>query len=85
MPDISFFEFWEYIPHNYVLWIWLKLGFLGFAAMLFMFGRAVQLGARSIALVRTNDHVAFVAVGLTYVVMFLVFAYVDIAWDPAAR
>ncbi len=82
MPDISFFEFWEYIPHNNVLWIWLKLGFLGFAATLFMFGRAVQLGARSIALVRTNDHVAFVAVGLTYVVMFLVFAYVDIAWDP---
>ena len=82
MPDISFFEFWEYIPHNNVLWIWIKLGFLGFAATLFMFGRAVQLGARSIALVRTNDHVAFVAVGLTYVVMFLVFAYVDIAWDP---
>ena len=82
MPDISFFEFWEYIPHNNVLWIWLKLGFLGFAATLFMFGRAVQLGARSIALVRTNDHAVFVAVGLSYVVMFLVFAYVDIAWDP---
>ncbi len=82
MPDISFFEFWEYIPHNNVLWIWMKLGFLGFAATLFMFGRAVQLGARSIALVRTNDHAAFVAVGLSYVVMFLVFAYVDIAWDP---
>jgi O-antigen ligase len=82
MPDISFFEFWEYIPHNNVLWLWVKMGFLGFAATLFMFGRAVQLGARSIALVGTNDHAAFVAVGLTYVVMFLVFAYVDIAWDP---
>lgn len=82
MPDISFFEFWEYIPHNNVLWIWLKMGFLGFCSMLFMFGRAVQLGARSIALVRSVDHVAIVLVGLTYVVMFLVFAYVDIAWDP---
>ena len=29
-PDISFFEFWEYLPHNAVLWIWLKMGFLGF-------------------------------------------------------
>jgi O-antigen ligase len=82
LPDISFFEFWEYIPHNNVLWIWVKLGFFGFVAMLFMFGRAVQLGARSVALVRTNDHAAFVVVGLSYVVMFLVFAYVDIAWDP---
>jgi O-antigen ligase len=81
MPDISFFEFWQYIPHNNVLWIWIKMGFLGFASMLFLFGRAVQLGARSIALVRSSDHVAFVLVGLTYVIMFLVFAYVDIAWD----
>jgi O-antigen ligase len=81
MPDISFFEFWQYIPHNNVLWIWVKMGFLGFASMLFMFGRAVQLGARSIAVIRSNDHVAFVLVGLTYVVMFIVFAYVDIAWD----
>ena len=48
MPDISFFEFWEYIPHNNVLWIWIKIGFFGFVAMLFMFGRGVQLGARSV-------------------------------------
>ena len=81
MPDISFFEFWEYIPHNNVLWVWIKMGFLGFASLLFLFGRAVQLGARSITLIRSNDHVAFAVVGLAYVVMFLVFAYVDIAWD----
>jgi O-antigen ligase len=81
MPDISFFEFWEYIPHNNVLWIWIKLGFFGFVAMLFMFGRGVQLGARSVTLIRSADHVAFAVVGLAYVVMFLVFAYVDIAWD----
>jgi O-antigen ligase len=82
LPNLSFFEFWQYIPHNNVLWIWIKLGFLGFVAMLFMFARGVQLGARSVALVRSNDHAAFVVVGLTYVVMFITFAYVDIAWDP---
>jgi O-antigen ligase len=81
MPDISFFEFWEYIPHNNVLWIWIKMGFLGFASLLYLFGRGVQLGARSIALVRSNTHTAFVLVGVAYVVMFIVFAYVDIAWD----
>jgi O-Antigen ligase len=81
LPDISFFEFWEYIPHNSVLWIWLKTGFLGFAAMLFLFGRAVQLGARSVLAVRSPEHAAIVISGLTYAIMFLVFAYVDIAWD----
>ena len=81
MPDISFFEFWEYIPHNNVLWIWIKMGFLGFVSMLYLFGRAVQLGARSITLIRSVDHVAFALVGLCYVVMFLVFSYVDIAYD----
>jgi hypothetical protein len=34
-----------------------------------------------VALVRSSDHAAFVVFGLSYVVMFLVFAYVDIAWD----
>jgi len=81
MPNISFFEFWQYIPHNNILWIWIKMGFFGFVAMLYMFGRAVQLGARSVALVRSVDHVAFAVVGICYVVMFLTFAYVDIAWD----
>jgi hypothetical protein len=81
LPDISFFEFWEYIPHNSVLWIWLKTGFLGFVAMLFLFGRAVQLGARSVLAVRSAEQAAIVIAGLTYVFMFLVFAYVDIAWD----
>ena len=81
LPDLSFFEFWEYIPHNSVLWIWIKLGFLGFASMLFLFARAVQLGARSAIAVRKADHVAMVVGGVGYVVMFIVFAYVDIAWD----
>jgi O-antigen ligase len=81
LPDISFFEFWEYIPHNSVLWIWLKTGFVGFVAMLFLFGRAVQLGARSVLAVRSAEQAAIVITGLTYVIMFLVFAYVDIAWD----
>ena len=50
--------------------------------MLFLFGRAIQLGARSALLVRTAEHAAIVvAAASTYVVMFLVFAYVDIAWD----
>jgi O-antigen ligase len=81
MPDISFFEFWKYIPHNNVLWLWVKLGFFGFAAVMYMFGRTIQLGARSLTLIRSSDHVAFAVVGVSYVAMFLVFSYVDIAYN----
>jgi hypothetical protein len=80
MPDISGFLFWEYIPHNSVLWIWIKLGFLGFVSCLFLFARAVQRGGRSVLVVRGGEQAAVVLTGLTFVVMFLVFAYVDIAW-----
>ena len=59
----------------------MKLGFFGFAALLYLFARAVQFGARSAMQVRSGDHVAVTVAGLSYVVMFLVFAYVDIAWD----
>lgn len=40
LPDLtSIFPLWAYIPHNTVLWIWMRLGILGFAAFWFMVGR----------------------------------------------
>jgi len=81
MPDISFFEFWQYLSHNSVLWIWIKTGYLGFVTMLYLFARLTQLGARSARRVRSNDDAALVTAALAYIVMFVVFAYVDIAWD----
>jgi hypothetical protein len=81
MPDISFFEFWQYLPHNSVLWIWIKTGFFGFVSMLVLVGRTIQLGARSARRVRSADDAALVTAGLAYMVMFMVFAYVDIAFE----
>ena len=64
MPDISFFEFWQYLPHNSVLWVWIKTGFFGFVSMLFVVGRTIQLGARSARRVRSADDAVLVTVGL---------------------
>ncbi|MET0147158.1 MAG: O-antigen ligase family protein [Ilumatobacteraceae bacterium] len=80
LPDLSFFEFYEYIPHNSVLWIWVKMGVFGFVTMLYLMARAVQLGIRSALNIRSEEQAVTVLVGLTYVIMFIVFAYVDIAW-----
>ena len=81
MPDISFFEYWQYLPHNSVLWVWIKTGFLGFVSMLFLFARGIQRGAQTAMRTVKRDDLAMVVACTAYLVMFLVFAYVDIGWS----
>jgi O-antigen ligase len=82
LPDISkFFPFFEYIPHNSVLWIWIKAGVGGFVAMFFLFGAATRAGVRSTISLARGRSCALAFAGVAYVVMYFVFAYVDIAWD----
>ena len=42
LPDISnLFYWWDMIPHNTLLWVWMRLGSVGFAAFWFFIGRAI--------------------------------------------
>jgi hypothetical protein len=87
MPDISFFEWWQYLTHNSVLWIWMKMGVFGFIALALMLSMALMTGVRVLTLLRRREGelpgylqpMAFAA--LLYVVMHFLFAYVDISWD----
>ncbi len=81
LPNISFFPFYEFVPHNSILWIWIKAGIGGFIAMLYLFGSAIRLGTRSMLRLTSGRDRVLAFAGLSYVVMYLVFAYVDIAWD----
>jgi O-antigen ligase len=81
LPYLPGFEFRYFIPHNSILWIWLKLGVAGFVTMLFMFGRAIQYGARNVVRLASGDQAALMMGSVAYVAMFSIFAYVDIAWD----
>jgi O-antigen ligase len=81
LPDISFFPFYEFMPHNSVLWMWIKTGIGGFIAMLFVFGSAVRIGIRTILRLERGRDVMLAFAALSYVVMYLVYAYVDVAWD----
>jgi hypothetical protein len=81
LPDISVFPFYEYIPHNSVLWIWIKTGVGGFVAMLFLFGSAIRQGIRSLLQLRCGTDAALMFASTGYLVMYLVFAYVDVGWD----
>jgi O-antigen ligase len=40
LPNIPF-QHYEYVPHNEVLWIWVKAGTLGFILVMFYFARLV--------------------------------------------
>jgi O-antigen ligase len=81
LPDISGFPFFEYVPHNSILWIWIKAGGAGFVAMLFLFGSAIRQGVHTVVRVRSGTDLVLTFIAAAYLVMYLVFAYVDIAWD----
>ena len=81
MPYLPGFEFQFHIPHNTLLWIWLKLGAAGFVTVIYMIARAVQHGARSVVRLARGDEAALMMGAVAYVVMYTVFAYVDIGWD----
>ena len=79
LPAINF-VFSPYIPHNSVLWIWLKMGFLGFVTMFFVIAVAIRAGVRAALTLPTGDALAVTIGALAFIVMFFVFAYVDIVW-----
>jgi O-antigen ligase len=87
MPDISFFEWWQYITHNSVLWIWMKTGVFGFFAMAFLVGLVIVRGVRLTRAVPESgipewrDMSAIALTAVLYVVMHFTYAYVDMAWD----
>jgi len=78
VPDISFFEFWNYESHHNILWVWMKTGAFGFICFFtLMFGgvaRSVWL-AKSL---RDRELKVFAIVSMSTIVMALVYCYVDL-------
>ena len=81
MPDISFFEWWEYITHNSVIWIWMKTGIGGFFTLIFLVGMSLMTGVRSLLRMPGGELSAAALTMLLYLVMHFVYAYVDMSWD----
>ncbi len=81
VPDISFFEFWNYEAHHNILWIWMKTGVIGFTSFFFLILAAI---ARSIWLAKTQAYPelrTFAIVAMSAIVMGVVFCYVDIGFS----
>jgi O-antigen ligase len=78
LNDLSFWQLWRYVPHNTVLWVWMKAGLFAFAALLALFAvaltRAMQLtnGMRA-------DSLKPLAFGFgAAVLMFVLYSWVDL-------
>jgi O-antigen ligase len=81
MADISFFQWWEYFPHNSIIWIWLKTGVLGFLSMLFLVGSAIATGGQLLRQLPRGELSAAALTAVLYLIMHFTFAYADISWD----
>lgn len=78
LPDLSWWPFWHFEPHNNVLWVWLKTGALGYVFFWTMIGGAVSRAA--FAAKRLVDPTLRCAAlfCLVAVVGTVVFAWVDL-------
>ena len=81
LPAITNFLLADYMPHNSLMWIWLKSGVFGFVAMLYLFGATMRQGARAILATANTPTGAMTITSVGFVLVFLIFSYVDISWD----
>ncbi len=84
LPDISFFEWWQYITHNSIMWIWMQTGATGFLSMLMLIGMSIVVGVRALLRMPEGDMSAFAMVAVLYIMMHFMYAYVDMSWDNAS-
>jgi O-antigen ligase len=81
LPDISVFEMNAYLPHNSVLWIWVKTGFGGFVAMFYLFAKSIMAGADRVRRTAEGVDLAATVSAVALVVMYAVYSFVDVSWD----
>jgi hypothetical protein len=81
LPDISLFELNAYLPHNTILWIWIKMGFVGFASMFYLFFKGIMLGADRIRRLPTGTDLVVMVATTLFVMMYVVYTWVDISWS----
>lgn len=81
LPDISAFELNAYLPHNAILWLWIKLGFIGFAAMTHLLAKSIVLGAQRIRREAIDLDLVTTVSATLLIMMFVVFSWVDVSWS----
>ncbi len=80
LPDISWFTWWQYFPHNSIIYIWVKAGAFAFLSLLYLVGVSLLTGAQAILHTKDRAVKAILVTAAIYIVMHFLYAYVDISW-----
>jgi hypothetical protein len=79
MVDLSsFWPFWDYIPHNNILWLWHKGGVLNLMAFFYLIGTATANGVTVARKLKSPALTAMIGTAIAYIVMSVMFGYVDL-------
>ncbi len=77
LPPIPF-PLRNYIPHNEILWVWLKMGTVGFAVFWLLIAACIVQGSLVLRRLRDPIFQALAAMILALVLMQIVIAYADL-------
>ncbi len=81
LPDLSFWPFWHYTPHNEILWVWVKMGMFGFLAFWWLIASALYRSGRltqALSAAGDNKARALLAAAACLIVMQMTVSYVDL-------
>lgn len=76
----NFYIFWNLLPHNSILWVWMRLGTIGYLLLWLMIGTAIVQAAR-LAREIDDPYLKGLAVFVILLVMQqIIFGYLDLQW-----
>lgn len=82
LPDISkIYVWWNIMPHNSILWVWMRLGTLGFLLLWFLIGTALVQGTTLVRRLRKDMPLQGLALFIVLMVaQEIAFGYLDLQW-----
>jgi hypothetical protein len=82
LVDISTVDIWyKLMPHDSILWVWMRLGTVGYVLFWLMIGTAIVQAARLVRLLRDPYLKGLAMFCLTAIIQEVVFAYLDLQWS----
>lgn len=75
--------FWNLLPHNSILWIWMRMGTVGYVIFWLLIGAVIMQGMRLARRLRDPYLKGLAAFIVVMVVQEVVFGYTDLQWTSA--
>jgi hypothetical protein len=80
IPDISFYQLWQYETHHNILWIWLKTGMGGFVVFWCLLGSGLARAASYVRRMHEPELRMFALLAVVGIVSSIVYCYVDLGF-----